>query len=455
MTFLVKNAKIIANMKTFLKKLIPAPVLSLYHKALAILADMIYGHPSEKMIVIGVTGTNGKSTTVNLIAAILEEAGHKVGFTSTVNFKIAQKEWLNDKKMTMLGRFALQKFLKQMVEAGCEYAIIETSSEGIRQSRHLGINYDVAVFTNLTPEHLESHGGFDNYKDAKGELFRKLKQDKNKIIQGKEIEKFSVINLDDEHAAYFCQFGADRKYGYGVNFSSDITGIDEIRAENISLDGRDSRFEVQGSKFEIKLLGRFNIYNALAAICVSISQEIGEEKMASALSKVKGMPGRMEFIVEGQDFKVLIDYAPEAESLRQLYQNIHDLKLASGRVIHILGSAGGGRDKSRRPILGELAGNNAQYIIVTNEDPYDEDPQEIIDQVAEGAVKAGKSLNQELFKILDRREAIKKALSLAGAGDLVLITGKGSEQAICVANGKKIKWDDRQVVRDELQKLRN
>ncbi|MFH1225757.1 MAG: UDP-N-acetylmuramoyl-L-alanyl-D-glutamate--2,6-diaminopimelate ligase [bacterium] len=440
-------------MKTFLKKFIPAPILSWYHKALPLLANIIYGHPSEKLIVIGVTGTNGKSTTVNLIAAILEEAGYKVGLTSTVNFKIDKKEWLNDKKMTMLGRFALQKLLKQMVVADCDYAIIETSSEGIKQSRHLGINYDLAIFTNLTPEHLESHGNFDNYKNAKGELFKKLKRDKTKKLGGKKIEKISIVNLDDEHASYFLQFPADRKFGYGVNFISDITGVEEIRAEGISLSKDSAIFKVGDANFNLSLLGRFNVYNALVAVCVGLSQKIETDKIAIGLARVKGVAGRMEFIDEGQDFKVLVDYAPEPESMKQLYQTIDDLKLAQGRIIHLLGSAGGGRDKSRRSVLGELAGSRAQFVVVTNEDPYDEDPQEIIDQVAGGAMKAGKSLDQELFKILDRREAINKVLSLAGAGDLVLITGKGSEQAICLERGRKVKWDDRQVVKEELAKI--
>lgn len=444
-------------MKSLIKKFIPASFLSLYHKALAILANIIYGRPSEKLAVVGVTGTNGKSTTVNLIASVLEAGGYQVGFTSTVNFKIGSKEWLNDKKMTMLGRFALQKLLKQMVSAGCDYAIIETSSEGIKQSRHLGINYDVAIFTNLTPEHLESHGSFENYKDAKGELFKKLKKGNppagGKKIKGRIIEKISIINLDDEYASYFLQFPADQKIGYGLNFISDITGVAEIRAENISLAKEGTSFEVNEAGFNLFLPGRFNIYNALAAISLGQSQKIADEKIANGLAKVKGVAGRMELIDQGQNFQVLVDYAPEPESMKQLYQTIDDLKLTTGRIIHLLGSAGGGRDKSRRPVLGEMAGNHAQYVIITNEDPYDEDPQTIIDQVAEGAIKAGKSLNQELFKILDRREAINKALSLAGAGDLVLITGKGSEQAICLERGRKVKWDDRQVVREELAKI--
>ena len=203
--------------KSFLKKIVPKDIFSYYHKSLAIAANLYYGRPSEKMIVIGVTGTNGKSSTVDFITRILESAGHKVGYTSTAMFKVADREWLNDKKMTMLGRFALQRLLKQMVSAGCRYAVIETSSEGIKQFRNIGINYDVVVFTNLTPEHLESHGGFENYKKAKQELFARLMKGKTKIFNGQKIKKTMVANLDDEHAMDFINFDAEDKIGFAID----------------------------------------------------------------------------------------------------------------------------------------------------------------------------------------------------------------------------------------------
>lgn len=183
-------------MKNLLKKIIPKSCLFFYHKLLAILAAYAYNFPSRKMVVIGVTGTNGKTTVCNMIAKILEEAGYKVGLTTTANFKIGEKEWINATKQTMQGRFKLQKLLHRMAEAGCKYAIIETSSEGIAQSRHWGISYDVAVFTNLTPEHIESHGSFEKYKEAKGKLFKSLKQ-KNARTEKKENKKVSIVNLDD------------------------------------------------------------------------------------------------------------------------------------------------------------------------------------------------------------------------------------------------------------------
>lgn len=443
--------------KKILKKFIPKSLLLQYHKTLACLAAFWYGYPARKMIVVGVTGTQGKSTVVNLIAKILENAGFRVGATSTINFKVADKEWINAQKMTMLGRFALQKLLGQMVKAGCKYAVIETSSEGIAQYRHLGIDYDVAVFTNLSPEHIESHGSFENYKKAKGKLFKQLSKKANKLISDKKIKKISIVNLDDKYADYFLQFPADEHYGYSVaNQELRIKNQEElkiIKAEDIQLNPQGSQFMIHDSLFKIHLLGRFNIYNALAAICVGLSQGIDLEIVKKELEKIKGIPGRMEQIDEGQDFKVFVDYAHTSQALEAIYQTIRSSQLIThdSQLIHLLGSCGGGRDKAKRPILGKIAGQNAEYVIVTNEDPYDEDPSLIIDEVAKGAEEAGKKLEQDLFKILDRRQAIKKALDLAKADDIILITGKGSEQAICLANNKKVPWDDRKVVRELLE----
>jgi len=435
-------------MKSRLKKIIPPGALNRYHQVMAIAANWLYGRPSEKMIVIGVTGTNGKSSTVWLIAKILEAAGYKVGATSTAMFKIADREWLNDQKMTMLGRLALQKILKQMLKAGCQYAVVETSSEGIKQHRHWGINYDVAIFTNLTPEHLEAHGSFDQYKQAKLKLFAKIGRSRKKQLDGRKITKTIIVNGDDQYSQEFLAFPADQKISFGLGNS-----ILDLRAEEIKFTSDGVSFELAGNRFVAPLLGRFNIYNSLVVISAARSQGIDWAVCQRALKATEGIPGRLEFIEEGQNFQVMVDYAPEPESLRQLYQTISDHQLVgpNQKIIQVLGSCGGGRDKSRRPVLGRLAGDRADYVIVTNEDPYDDDPVEIIDAVADGALAVGKTLDKNLFKIWERREAIIKALNLAGAGDLVLLTGKGCEQAICVAGGKKIPWDERQVVREEIR----
>jgi len=342
--------------------------------------------------------------------------------------------------MTMLGRFQTQKLLKEMVQEKCEYAIIETSSEGIKQYRHKGIDYDVAVFTNLTPEHLESHGGFENYKKAKGELFR---QNKGTFI----------INADDENAEYFLSFAAEQKTVYSTNPANLVggAGMGEIIADDLEVSKTGSNFTIFGTDFELNLPGIFNVYNALAAVATVNALGVPLDKCAEALKKINGVPGRMEKIDEGQGFTVMVDYAPEVASVEQLYEAAQDMP--HERIIHVLGSCGGGRDKDRQPKLGRIAGENADVVFVTNEDPYDDDPMSIIDAVAGGAVEAGKKDGENLFRILDRKKAIEQAIGMAEMGDLVLITGKGCEQAMCVAGGRKIEWDDREVAREALREM--
>ena len=427
--------------KKNIKKLTPRFILNSYHQALSLLGAFFYGNPSNKIKVIGVTGTNGKSTVVNMISFLLEKEGYKVGSTSTVGFKIGNEEWLNDKKMTMIGRFALQKMLSQMVKKGCDYAVIETSSEGIKQYRHLGINYDIVVFTNLTPEHLESHGGFENYKKAKLKLFKHLTQKPEKL----NVPKIIVANKDDQYFEEFTSYHANQKISFSINEESDFQAHD-IKFENFS-----TNFYLKGIQFEVDVLGEFNIYNILTALAVCSSQGMELKKMSEYLNSFEGTPGRMEFIKNKKNIKILVDYSPEIESLKQLYKALG--LFTYNRLIHVLGSCGGGRDKSRQPILGSMAGDKADIVIITNEDPYEDDPMEIIDTVAQGAVEKGKVIDKDLFKVEDRREAIKKALKLAQKDDLVLLTGKGAEQYICMANGKKLAWDERKVVRQLLKEL--
>lgn len=440
-------------MLSLLRKIIPKPLLSFYHLALAKLAAFWYGFPSEKLVVIGVTGTNGKSTVVNLIATILEEAGHKVGLTSTINFRVAGADHLNNLKMTMPGRFRLQKWLYEMVRAGCRYAVIESSSEGVLQHRHLGIHYDVMVFTNLAPEHLERHHGFENYKQAKLQYFWRLEKLPHKVLGGQRISKVIVVNAESSYAEDFLNFKVDRKFGFSFPQKSARTFPDTkiICPKDVDITPDVTSFAIEDTMIKTPLLGPFNVENALAAIAVAQSQGISLEFCRNALGKVPQIPGRLEFIRAGQPFRVMIDYAPEPNSLSALYALI--LSWPQNRLLHVLGSTGGGRDRARRAVLGEMAGRRADVVIVTNEDPYDDDPQMIVDEIAAGAMSAGKILNKDLYKILDRREAIRFALQKAEVDDLVLLTGKGSEQAMVVGGGRLVVWDDRQVVREELKTL--
>lgn len=432
------------RMKALIRRLVPESIVGLYHLALAELAAFLYGYPSKNLVVIGVTGTNGKSTTTQFIGRILEHAGHRVGWTSTASFKVGAREWTNDKKMTMLGRFQTQKLLREMVKAGCTHAVVETSSQGIAQSRHVGIDYDVAVFTNLTPEHIESHGGFENYKRAKGKLFAALAKGRRKDGQ----EKISVVNVDDAHAEYFLSFKADKKYGYGITGKNPT--VVPVIAAGVSATASGSRFSVGDVAFDLIPLGRFNVYNALAAIAACRAIGLSWKAIQDGVSRLEPVPGRMESVDEGQPFSVIVDYAPEPASLNALYEALGLIEHA--RIIHVLGSTGGGRDVARRRILGEMAAEHDAVVIVTNEDPYDDDPMEIIRQVAEGA-RSGKTENVDLFLVTDRQEAIDKAMRLAQPGDLVLLTGKGCEPVMAVAHGKKIPWDDRVAARKALHAL--
>jgi len=402
-------------MKKLIKKFIPPFLLGWYHLCLAFLGALIYRFPSRKLKIIGVTGTNGKTTVVNLTTKILEEAGHKVASLSSIKFKIIDKETPNALKMTMPGRFKIQKFLRQAVKAGCQYVVLEVTSEGIKQHRHRFINFAIAVFTNLSPEHIEAHQGFENYKRAKGKLFQATRE-------------VHVINLDDENAKYFLQFPVKKKYTYGLN-QGDINN--------------------QDLQLKLRLIGDFNIHNALAAICVGLSQNIDLATCKKAVEKVEGIPGRMEEVIS-QPFKVFVDYAFTPNALEKVYQTLTNqlINSSTNKLICVLGACGGGRDKWKRPVLGKLAAQYCDEVIVTNEDPYDEDPIEIIEQVAKGTM--GKAR-----KILDRRETIRESLKISQPGDVVVITGKGCEPWLCVAGGKKIPWDDRQVVKKEYEKLRN
>lgn len=439
--------------KSVLRELMPGPILGAYHYLLARFAAAWFGNPSKKMIVIGVTGTNGKSTTTQFIGRLLEHAGHKVGWTTTASFKIADREWVNDKKMTMLGRFQTQRLLREMVDSGCEYAIVETSSQGIAQSRHVGINYDIAVFTNLTPEHIEAHGGFEKYKQAKGKLFRCLSSLARKKINGIEIEKTIIVNLADSHAGYFLSFKADRYGGFAIGEAGEAAlrlNIAPVIANDVTYEAGCTMFKLGDKQMHLEPIGRFYLENALAAIATVERLGVRGETLRRGVESLRPVPGRLERIDEGQPFTVIVDYAYEPAALGAVYETIR--LLGFGKLIHVLGSAGGGRDVARRKILGSMAGEHDDIVIVTNEDPYDEDPRGIIDKIADAAEAAGKQENDTLFRILDREEAINKAIKLANDGDLVLITGKGSEPVMAIAQGKKIPWDDREAARKALRK---
>jgi UDP-N-acetylmuramoyl-L-alanyl-D-glutamate--2,6-diaminopimelate ligase len=417
------------------KKLLPKFIRNWIHFFYAWYGAFKYKHPSEEMIVIGITGTTGKSSVIHFLRQVLESAGYKVGSLSTVDFYVAGEEKLNDQKMTMLGRMQIQKYLREMVNKKCDIAIVETTSEGRLQHRHRFINYDMMVLTNLYPEHIESHGSFENYKQAKLDIFKYLS--KCKI---KKNGKIAIVNGDSEYADEFLQYNFDQKIKFKINNGK----------HKISKDGL--KFEYEGYKFSAPLYGEHNIENLVAVINIVRAMDMPWQDIQNAVKKLQSPPGRIEFIKEAEEkgFKVIVDYAFEPKALQALYEVVNMLEI-EGHIIHVCGSTGGGRDKARREPIGKLVGEKSNIFIVTDEDPYDEDVVEIIKTVSKGAQSVGKELNKNLFEIVDRKEAIQKALNLAKKGDLVLITGKGSEQAMCVAGNKMIPWDDRQIVRDTLK----
>jgi len=422
-------------MKQVIKKIIPSFLLGWYHFLLAFLGAMVYGFPSKKLKIIGVTGTNGKSTVIEMISGILEEAGFKVAVLSSIKFKIADKEEVNMLKMTMPGRFVLHKFLRQAVSKKCSYAVLEVTSEGIKQHRHRFIDFDVAVFTNLTPEHIESHGSFEKYRKAKEKLFKITKN-------------VHVLNIDDKNVGHFKKYQAKKKYVYGLianNMQLADETLHKLQAVNCKTDTNSTAFDVSNTLFRLKLIGGFNIYNALAAISVGLSQGINLEVCKRALERIEKIPGRMEMVISSP-FNVIVDYAFTPSALEKVYKTVRK-NFNPKKLICVLGACGGGRDKWKRPVLGKIAARHCDNIIITNEDPYDENPKDIINQIAKGTEGKEK-------QILDRRAAIGEALKQAQPKDLVIVTGKGCEPWICVRKGKKIPWDDRSVVKEEFRKIK-
>ncbi|MEK7175184.1 MAG: Mur ligase family protein, partial [Patescibacteria group bacterium] len=294
-------------MKKFLKKIIPGKVFLIYHYLMAFSAALYYNFPSKKIIVIGITGTKGKTSTANFIWSCLTAGGYKTGIITTANIRIGEKEVLNEYHMTMPGCFKIQKLIAQMRKDNCKFCIIETTSEGIKQSRHIGIDYDIIIFTNLSPEHLQSHNNnFEEYKKTKAKIFKFSAT--NKIINKNEIEKIIIANKDSEYADYFLNNKGPsltpqvvKKITFAMNNDADHV------AKNIIENNDSVNFELNEKKFKINILGKFNIYNALPAIIISKIFNIKDEKIKDGLNNLKIIPGRMEEINLGQDFKVFVD----------------------------------------------------------------------------------------------------------------------------------------------------
>ncbi len=419
--------------KDFIKKILPQTfILLFWHYPRAVLAVLLYNFPAKKLIVIGVAGTKGKTTTCHLISRVIEGAGKKVAMISTATLKIGQKEGLNSFKMTTLPPFFLQKFVKEALKVNCQYLILETSSHALIQHRTLGIPFKIVVLTNLMSDHLDYHKTARAYQKCHQKMITPHLQ-------------FLILNGDDPNLEEFLKLPllSGQKIIYGIKDKKDVL------AKDIVVSPQGSSFIVESGgrsqKINLSLLGKFNISNALAAIACALSQKINLETIKKGFLQIREIPGRLEKIDCGQDFKVIVDYAHSPDSLSNLFGAITGLK--QGRIIVVFGACGE-RDASPRPKMGEIIDRNSDYVIVTNDDPYGENPEKIAQDLISGI--KNKTFGQNFWKILDRKSAIQKAVSLARKDDLVLILGKGSEQWQ-IFRDKKIPWDDRKVIQEILR----
>lgn len=413
--------------RNFIRNIIPKPLFDrlqpLYHRSLSFVGAKMYGNPSRDLFVIGVTGTKGKSSVTEIMHAILIAAGIKAGLQSTIHFKIGEKEERNLFKMTMPGRFFVQKFMRRAIKEDCTHVVLEITSEAAKQYRHKHIELDAFIFTNLTPEHIESHGSFENYKNAKLSIANQLR------ISNKQ-NKIVISNIDDEHGEDFLNIETAKQIPYSIK---DVHLIKEYPG---------IEFEYAGTVFRSPLQGYFNVLNILA--CVKLAEEMGidPESVKKGLSTLLSIPGRVEYVDAGQPFPVVVDYAHTPDSLTQFYKSFpHPHKIC------VLGNTGGGRDGWKRPEMARIAEEYCETVILTNEDPYDEDPQQIVDQMAEG-------MQKKPIIILDRREAIKTALDNVQHNGIVLITGKGTDPYIMGPNGSKQEWSDVTVARELIQEMK-
>ena len=374
------------------------------------------------MTVIGVTGTKGKSTVTEMLYAVLHHAGYPVAVAGTIRFAIGEKSEPNLHKMTMPGRGFIQDFLSRAKKAGMTYAVLELTSESTVQFRHLFLYMNALVFTNLQKEHIESHGSFENYAAAKLRIGKALARSPKR-------PRAIIANADNAHSTPYLSLDIEEHLPFSY-----------AEATNVVLSPGRSSFTYSGISFSLQLPGSFSIMNALAVIKAAHFVGVPLTTIAKALAKLERIPGRTERIDQGQDFQAIVDYAHTPDSLAALYAAYPTRKIC------VLGNTGGGRDTWKRPEMGRIADETCDEVILTDEDPYDEDPEAIVQEMAEG-------MKRKPTVVMDRRIAIRDALSRAKPGDAVLITGKGTDPYIMQANGKKVPWSDATVVREELDAL--
>ena len=397
-----------------------------YHYGQSIVAGLKFGWPAQKLHVIGVTGTNGKTTTCFMIWNMLRMAGYKTGLMTTVAYGVDELE-PEFGHMTTVDAMTLNRRIRNIANVGAEYLVLEVTSHALAEFRTLGIHFDIAVFTNLTHEHLDYHKTITNYRNAKGKLIKKA--------------DFSILNADDKSTNYYKTI-AKKYITYGIKNG-------ENRAKNIKLAVNGVKYSCGDINIETKIPGEFNVYNSLAAALVGKYLGLTNEQIEQGIVSLPSVEGRMNIIDEGQPFTVIVDYAHAPDALEKVFDSVKSHK---GRIISVHGGAGR-RDPSTRPIRGAILAQHSDIVIITEDDSRDEDVNKIMDGFIEGATKHGKVLDKNLFKIMDREEAIKKALSLAKRGDLVLLLGKGHEKSILRADGPH-DFEDIKVAKKYLKDFR-
>jgi len=436
---------------------LPVPLIQVPdpHAALADLAAAFYGHPARELLVVGVTGTDGKTTTCFFTSSVLEAAGYTTALFGTVDFKIGPRRWANKTRQTSPESLEVQAFLREAVQAGCTAAVLESSSHGLALNRLEHCEYDVAVLTNVTHEHLDLHGTVEAYRLAKARLFEMLGEARKVGPGGKGAvtplrpgRGIGVVNLDDPHAALYIERTPGPVWTYAIRNPEA-----RVRAHDLDLrpEGTSFRIRTPEGSFPVRLRlpGTFNVYNALAAASVGLALGVPAGAVAEGLAAVEGVTGRMQRVDEGQPFTVLVDYAHTPEAFETVMGMLRPV--VSGRMIAVFGSAGE-RDREKRPMQGEIAARYCELLVITDEDPRREDRQAILREIAAGAERLGKKEGTDFFLIADRRAAIRAAFEAARPGDMVLLLGKGHEGCIFYAD-YALPWDEAAVAREVLREM--
>ena len=409
--------------------------------AMAVLANIYYQFPSSRLSVIGITGTNGKTTTTYLIDSILQNANKRTGLIGTIQRKV------NDQTFPMSGTtpesLDLQQYLHEMAECKTEYCVMEVSSHALEQGRVKGTDFRTAIFTNLTQDHLDYHKTMEEYREAKGLFFSRLG---NTFSDDLDSRKYAVLNADDPASAYFAKVTAAEVITYGVDNDADV------RATEIRITAQGTQFKVDtfrgSAEIWLHMVGKFNVYNALAAISATLLENIPLDLIKQSLEAIAGVDGRVEVINEGQPFAVIVDYAHTPDGLENVLRTISEF--AEGRILTVFG-CGGDRDRTKRPIMGAVAAKYSDFVFVTSDNPRTEDPQSILQDIEVGLTN--QQVPSSVYTLVeDRREAIHKAVEMASPGDVVLIAGKGHETYQLIG-GATYAFDDRLVAKEAIRGL--